>query len=87
MLVRKVFHFITKSEPPSPGRPVDDRIIFERTGSELIGKTRNVLFYEKNIVLPSGSNFYLLRLECPEETANYYEEIFDRVLKNFEPLK
>ncbi len=87
MLDRKVFHFIPSFEPLPPGRPGDERIVYEKMSVERILKGRNVLFYEKNVVVPSGSNFYLLRLECPDETAKHYEEIFDRVLKTFEPLK
>lgn len=87
MLDRKVFHFIPSFEPLPPGRPDDARIIYEKMAVERIPKGRNVLFYEKSIVIPSGPNFYLLRLECPEETAKHYDEAFERVLKTFTLLK
>jgi hypothetical protein len=87
MLDRKVFHFIPSFKPLPPAQPGDERIIYEKMAVERIPKGRNVLFYEKSIVIPSGSNFYLLRLECPAETAKHYDEAFERVLKTFTLLK
>jgi hypothetical protein len=78
------------------GRVKDDRVagrdakVFERKVYEYIPphavKPKKVGVYERFVVVPSNEGFYVLRYTAPENIAEKYQAVFEKVISSFEPL-
>ena len=78
------------------GQVKDDRVagrdakVFERRVYEYIPphaiKPKKVGVYERFVVMPSNKGFYVLRYTAPEDIAEKYQGVFEKVISSFEPL-
>jgi len=78
------------------GQVKDDRVagrpakVFERKVYEYIPpdsfKPKKIAVYERFVVMPSNKGFCVLRYTAPEDIAEKYQGVFQKVISSFEPL-
>lgn len=69
------------------GRPAK---VFERKVYEYIPpnafKPKKIAVYERFVVMSANKGFYVLRYTAPEDTAEKYQGLFEKVISSFKPL-
>lgn len=77
-LIRKSEFVGTKSILPEP----------DSKDPKIYGKmARKVYVVEQFIVIPAQKGFYALSFYAPAETAHLFQQVFDKVVGSFKPLK
>lgn len=69
------------------GRPakVFDRKVCKYIPPEVLNP-KKIAIYERFVVMPASEGFYVLRYSAPEDTAEKYQGVFEKVISSFEPL-
>ncbi len=69
------------------GRPakVFERKIYEYLQPHVIDP-KKIAVYERYVVIPAQKGFYVLRYSAPEDIAEKYRGVFEKVISSFEPL-
>jgi len=64
--------------------------VFERKVYEYIPpdafKPKKIAIYERFVVMPAHKGFYVVRYSAPEDIAEKYKPVFEKVISSFEPL-
>jgi hypothetical protein len=69
------------------GRPakVFERKVYEYIPPEALDP-KKIAVYERYVVIPAQKGFYVLRYSAPEDIAEKYKPVFEKVISSFEPL-
>jgi len=75
----KTFELVILPGWHAPSRPEGDPRIYE-----IAPPSKQVTMVEKFIVIPGGKGFYVLHYRAPEDSAEEYQSVFEKVTGSFE---